>query len=93
MTMNYDMKLNELRDQLDHIDDQIAALILKRLEQSSIIGKIKKEMSVNTYTPLREREILERIISSVNSDELKIHVKRIFERIIDESRAIQRKIK
>lgn len=91
--MNYDMKLNELRDQLDHIDDQIAALILKRLEQSSIIGKIKKEMSVNTYTPLREREILERIISSVNSDELKIHVKRIFERIIDESRAIQRKIK
>ncbi len=91
--MNNDMKLNELRDELDYIDDQIAALILKRLEQSSIIGKIKKEMSVNTYTPLREREILERIISSVNSDELKIHVKGIFERIIDESRAIQRKIK
>lgn len=91
--MNYDMKLNELRDQLDYIDDQIAALILKRLEQSSIIGKIKKEMSVDAYTPVREREILERIISSVNSDELKIHVKRIFERIIDESRAVQRKIK
>lgn len=87
------MKLNELRDELDYIDDQIASLILKRLEQSSIIGKIKKEMSVSTYTPVREREILQRIISSVNNDELKIHVKRIFERIIDESRAIQRKIK
>lgn len=93
MTMNNDMKLNELRDELDYIDDQIASLILKRLEQSSIIGKIKKEMSVSTYTPVREREILQRIISSVNNDELKIHVKRIFERIIDESRAIQRKIK
>lgn len=91
--MNNDMKLNELRDELDYIDDQIASLILKRLEQSSIIGKIKKEMSVSTYTPVREREILQRIISSVNNDELKIHVKRIFERIIDESRAIQRKIK
>lgn len=91
--MNNDMKLNELRDELDYIDDQIASLILKRLEQSSIIGKIKKEMSVSTYTPVREREILQRIISSVNNDELKIHVKRIFERIIDESRAVQRKIK
>jgi chorismate mutase len=93
MKMKDDDQLKILREDLDSIDDQIAKLILKRLEKSALIGKIKKSFSINTYTPEREREILDRIIDLTDNQEQKIHLKRIFERIIDESRAIQRKIK
>lgn len=93
MKINDDDQLKILREELDRIDDQIAKLLFKRLEKSALIGKIKKSISINTYTPEREREILIRITDLTLDKEQKIHIKRIFERIIDESRAIQRKIK
>lgn len=93
MKIESDKELTNLREELDRIDDEIALLLIKRLEKSYLIGKIKKSISINTYTPEREREILSRIADSVEDQNIKIHLKRIFERIIDESRAIQRKIK
>lgn len=86
-------ELANLREELDKLDDEIASLILKRLEKSFLIGKIKKSISADTYTPEREKEILSRILSSVENDDMIIHLQRIFERIIDESRAIQHKLK
>lgn len=86
-------QLKSLREELDSIDNQIADLILKRLDKSALIGKIKKGLSINSYTPERERAILSRVAELTENHDQKIHLKRIFERIIDESRAIQRKIK
>lgn len=93
MKIENDKQLKKLREELDKIDDEIALLILKRLEKSFLIGKIKKSIFLNTYTPERERDILKRIVDSVDDENTKVHLKRIFERIIDESRSIQRKIK
>ncbi len=86
-------KLKILREELDQIDDQLVSLILKRLEKSFLIGKIKNEISADTYTPEREREILNRIINFTEKNDMILHLQRIFERIIDESRAIQHKKK
>ncbi len=91
--MNTKNELKELRDEVNLLDDKIISLLIERLEKSVSIGKLKKELSMESYTPVREKEILNRINSMVSDDKLRIHVKRIFERIIDESRAVQRKIK
>ncbi len=91
--MNTKNELKELRDKVNLLDDKIISLLIERLEKSVSIGKLKNELSMESYTPVREKEILNRINSTVVDDELRIHVKRIFERIIDESRAVQRKIK
>ncbi|MCJ7552670.1 MAG: chorismate mutase [Ignavibacteriaceae bacterium] len=91
--MRTENKLKKLRDEVNLLDDKIISLLIERLEKSMLIGKLKKELSVESYTPVREKEILNRITSMVVDDELRIHAKRIFERIIDESRAVQRKIK
>lgn len=86
-------ELNELRRELDEIDNQISLLLIQRLKISESIGKIKKELALNSYTPERERETLERVTEITDSPQLKLHLRNIFQRIIDQSRAVQRKFK
>lgn len=85
--------LNEMRRELDEIDNQITLLLIQRLKISESIGKIKKGLNLNSYTPERERETLERVTEITDSPQLKLHLRNIFQRIIDQSRAVQRKFK
>lgn len=86
-------ELNELRREMDEIDNQISLLLIQRLKISESIGKIKKELALNSYTPERERETLGRVTEIADTPQLKVHLRSIFQRIIDQSRAVQRKFK
>lgn len=90
---NIAVQLNELRQELDEIDIKISALLIRRINISESIGKIKKELSLSSYTPEREKDIIKRVTSVADTTELKNHIRNIFQRIIDESRSVQRKIK
>jgi len=78
------------RKRIDTIDDQLSRLLNSRSACAVEIGKIKRALGLPVYSPEREAEILERV-SRENPGPLDhTAVRRIFERIIDESRRLER---
>lgn len=82
--------LNKLRSSVDAIDKELVALLSKRTKHSILIGRIKRSMGLATYNPEREKFINERIGTYAQEPLRKEAVMRIYERILDESRTIQR---
>ncbi len=82
--------IKRLRDGIDEIDKKLVSLISKRTTHSVLIGRVKRSLNLPTYNPKREKEIAERIGSYVEEPLSKEALLRIYERILDESRAIQR---
>ncbi len=82
--------LSRLRDEVDKVDEEIAGLLIRRIKISLEIGVIKKTMGLAAYDARREKEIGDNIQKLSADPEIKNTLKRIYERIIDESRAIQK---
>ncbi len=82
--------LKKLREGIDEIDKQVVKLLSRRTLHSVLIGRIKQSMNLPTYNPKREKEISQRISSFAEEPLSKEALLRIYERILDESRAIQR---
>jgi chorismate mutase/prephenate dehydratase len=55
------MDLKELRIQIDAIDREIVALLNRRTELASQIGRIKLEQGAEIYVPKREEEVFDRV--------------------------------
>ena len=54
------------------------------------IGRIKRERGLPIYLPEREREVIQHVVE-INGGPLEAEaVRRLFERIIDESRSLER---
>jgi len=82
--------LKRLREEVDEIDKLIVPLLSKRTLYSVMIGRVKRAMNLPTYSPEREKEISKKINTYRNEPLSKEALLRIYERIIDESRAIQK---
>jgi len=82
--------LDRCREQIDVIDRQIAALLNERAKVVEVIGNLKQQAQMRVYEPKREDEVYRNVTGS-NSGPLKADaLKRIYERIIDEMRTLQR---
>jgi monofunctional chorismate mutase len=81
--------IEELRKEVDSLDIQIIQLMEKRLSISSQIGKIKQDLNLPTYTPEREEVIKNRISELVEDEKKKNRILKIYESILNESRAVQ----
>lgn len=55
------MNLDELRKEIDAIDDKIVALINERCKLAAKIGEWKKQRSHAIYVPEREKQLFERL--------------------------------
>lgn len=82
------MDINELRSGIDQIDDQIVDLYLKRLDLASKIGEEKRKNASAVLDPEREKKIILRVTENVDDDK-QIYVKRLFETLMDTSKALQ----
>ena len=85
--------LKQIRDEIDSIDDSLAELLDYRAAKYDILSTLKQQLDLNNYSPQREKEIIERIGNSNKSNLSSKDLTHIFERIIDVSRAIQKKIR
>ncbi|MFZ0455432.1 MAG: endolytic transglycosylase MltG [Ignavibacteriaceae bacterium] len=85
--------LKKLRNEIDSIDNQIVPLLSKRTLMSVLIGRVKRSMNLPTYSPEREKEISKKISYHAEEPLRPESLLRIYERILDESRAIQREEK
>ena len=83
-------RLDELRQQIDEIDERLVQLLSARAACALAIGHEKKLLGLEVYQPSRETEVLGHV-QRINQGPLDNEaVKRLFERIIDEARRLER---
>ena len=86
------MSIDKWRGRIDEIDRKLVELLNERYKCAIEIGKLKRELHMHVYDPGREREVIRNAqqanVGPLDEDGLR----RLFERIIDESRRIEREI-
>jgi len=82
--------LEDLRKRIDLLDESLVRLLNSRAACALEIGRLKREMGIPIYQPTREAEVLKNV-QQVNTGPLDQEaIKRLFERIIDEARHLER---
>jgi chorismate mutase len=82
--------LGQCRERIDDVDRRIVALLNERTNVVEEIGRIKGKAQLPVYEPKREDQVFSNITSNNPGPLSNEAAKRIFERIIDEMRKIQR---
>jgi chorismate mutase-like protein len=78
------------RDKIDAIDKKLVDLLNERATYADEIGKIKEQLNMEAYSPKREKEVLDNIMKHNKGPLNDLALRRLFERIIDESRKLER---
>lgn len=81
--------LESLRKAIDAVDAQLLELIHERVRLVLEVGAYKARHGLAIYDPERERRLLERLTALANPPLEPDTVRRIFERLIDESRRLE----
>ncbi len=82
--------LEDWRKRIDEIDQQLVKLLNERSQCAVEIGHLKKQRSMAAWQPAREAEILRNVVKSNPGPLDDAAIRRLFERIIDEARALER---
>ena len=82
--------LEDYRVSIDALDLRLLELLNKRTRVVEDIGRVKRSAQLPIYEPRREEQVFENITTHNGGPLSPDAVKRIFERIIDEMRTIQR---
>jgi chorismate mutase len=83
-------RLEAWRRRIDAIDDQLVRLLNSRSACAVEVGRIKRALGLPVFSPQREAEILARVVRDNPGPLEPTAVRRVFERIIDESRRLER---
>jgi chorismate mutase len=82
--------VDEWRRRIDVIDDQLTKLLNSRSACAVEIGRLKRHVGMPVYQPGREKWILDRVERNNPGPLDSGAVRRVFERIIDEGRRLER---
>ena len=78
------------RIEIDDIDRRLVALINERTRVVERIGAIKQNVSMPVYEPKREDAVYANITAANHGPIPNDSIRRVFERIMDEMRTLQR---
>jgi len=84
------MDIEGWRKKIDELDRRLVELINERAECAREIGKLKRNSSLPIYEPDRERIIYENIARMNPGPLSNIHLRQVYERLIDVMRQVQR---
>lgn len=84
------MTIDELRKEIDRLDGELLRIFNRRAGLALEIGKIKKDRGLPVYDPTREKAIFERMKGENPGPLEDGAIVRLFERVIDESRRLER---
>ena len=84
------MNLAEWRRKIDDIDRQLVELLNERSRCVLEIGRLKKNDGTPLYQPERERQVLEGAERANRGPLSEAAIRRLFERILDEARSVER---
>jgi chorismate mutase len=83
-------EMGEWRQRIDDIDLQLVKLFNERTQCAIEIGHIKKRVGLEIYSPSREAQVIANV-TNANTGPLDAEaIRRLFERVIDEARRIER---
>jgi len=82
--------IDQFRQEIDSLDSELLRMFNRRATLALQIGQIKKTKGLPVYDPSREKKIFDRM-KGLNGGPLEDGaVVRLFERVIDESRRLER---
>jgi chorismate mutase len=85
--------LDELRDDIDRVDEVLVRLLNERARVACEIGRVKKERGIEVYQPEREKQVIAHVRNVAAEGPLGPDaIARLFERIIDEARRLERRV-
>ena len=85
------MELNDLRKEIDAIDEELVALFARRMNVSARIAGVKKEKSLPIFVPAREREKLVQVAQMAGPD-LARDTQVLYSMLFELSRGYQNKL-
>lgn len=85
--------LDDLRQDIDRVDEVLVRLLNERARVACEIGRIKKELGIEIYQPEREKQVIAHVRGIACEGPLGPDaIARLFERIIDEARRLERRV-
>ena len=85
--------LDDLRRDIDRVDEVLVRLLNERARCVCEVGRLKKAQGLEVYQPDREKEVLMHVRGIAAEGPLGPDaVARLFERIIDEARRLERRV-
>ena len=84
------MSLSVWRRRIDEIDRKLVELLNERSQCALEIGKLKQQANLPLYQPDREKEVIENAEHNNKGPLTDAAIRRLFERIIDEARRLER---
>lgn len=88
--MSVDQIIQDWRRKIDEIDGELLRLLNERSRCAAEVGKLKRAAKLPLYQPEREGEILNRVTHANPGPLPDTAIRRLFERILDEARAVER---
>jgi chorismate mutase len=82
--------LDGWRRRINEIDQQLVKLLNERSQCAVEIGHLKRQLDLPAWQPQREAEILRNVVKSNAGPLDDAAIRRLFERIIDEARSLER---
>lgn len=82
--------VEEARVEIDRIDLELVGLLNARAHQVARIGEVKREVGLPVYQPDREEKVFRRVVAANSGPLEDVAVRRLFERILDEARRLER---
>lgn len=87
------MTIDDLRKDIDRVDEVLVRLLNERARCACEIGRLKKALGLDVYQPEREKEVLRHVREVACEGPLGPEaIGRLFERIIDEARRLERRV-
>lgn len=84
------MTIDEIRQNIDRLDSELLRIFNERAELALAIGELKKGLNLPVYDPAREKRIFERMTAENPGPLDNQAIVRLFERVVDESRRLER---
>ncbi|MRR07426.1 MAG: chorismate mutase [Deltaproteobacteria bacterium] len=84
------MTIDDLRTEIDHLDSELLRIFNQRASLALQIGELKKTTGLPVYDPGREKKIFQRMKAENPGPLDDQAIVRLFERVIDESRRLER---
>ena len=84
------MTIDEIRQEIDRLDSELLRIFNDRASLALKIGEIKKGLQLPVYDPSREKRIFARMKDENQGPLDDQAIVRLFERVIDESRRLER---
>jgi len=82
--------IEQCRDRIDDVDRRLVALLNERARIVEELGDHKDQLDMAIYEPKREDEVFANIVGSNIGPLPPEALRRLFERIVDEMRTLQR---